>query len=263
GWKCPYHTLFSLPRVDPSPQDGDAVALGVHYRTALLAAQIIANNAFSTGYLSIDREGKKPVDDLVPRDGILVEREYYIVVAGYDQTNPYPVVPSWEDWQFPHDNFPSSDDNDNDIWPKSSPVDPLPSRCAVTASSLGPTRAHLIPKLEDKWLRRNGMAWITNINDPGNLLTLKADLHKEFDNRQWTIIPKPGIATSTASTASPPLGPTFEYAVHVIGSGSELRDLYHNVTLQNCRHIPRECVLAHFAWSILYLIKPFLLCSTT
>lgn len=50
----------------------------------------------------------------------------------------------------------------------------------------------------------------------------------------------------------------------MIGSApgsSELRDLYRNATL-NCRHVPRECVLAHFAWSILYLINPFfsLLC---
>ena len=177
-----------------------------------------------------------------------------------DQANPYPVVPSWDDWQFPHDNFPDS--NDTDIWPKPSLVDPLLLCCAVTASSLGPTKVHLIPRLEDRWLRRNGMAWITNIDDPGNLLTLKADLHKEFDNRQWTIVPKPALAASASTGQSS----TFEYAVHVIGSApcsSELRDLYHNITLQNCRHVPRECILAHFAWSVLYLIKPFLLCSVS
>jgi hypothetical protein len=177
-----------------------------------------------------------------------------------DQANPYPIVPSWEDWQSPHESFPFS--NDADVWPKTSPVDPLPTRCAVTASSLGPTKSHLIPKLEDKWLRRNGMACITNIDDPRNIVILRADLHKEFDNRQWTIAPKPGHAIS----ALPGQDPTFEYAVHVIGSApcaSELRDIYHNVTLQNCRYIPRQCVLARFAWSVLYLIKPFLLCSVS
>lgn len=255
GYPAPYHTLFSLPRVDPSPEHaGDLV--GVHHRTALLAGQIIAGNAFSSSFLSLDRQGAQRVDELVSLDGVLVLSEYYLIVAGYDESNPYPIVPSWEYWQFPYDTFPAG--HHNDIWPNPSATAAIPSCCAVTASSLGPTKAHLIPKLEDKWLRRNGIAWITNIDDPGNLLILRSDLHKEFDSRQWTIVPKPGPSISPGQEAI-----TYEYAVHVIGSApcsSELRDLYHNVTLQNCRYIPWEAVLAHFAWSILYLVKPFLLC---
>lgn len=81
GYPAPYHTLFSLPRVDPSPRD--AGTLRGHYWIAILAAQTIVDNAFSSAYLSVDREGMKPVDDLVPSDGILTECEYYLVVAGY------------------------------------------------------------------------------------------------------------------------------------------------------------------------------------
>lgn len=47
-----------------------------------------------------------------------------IAVGLADQANPYPVIPSWEDWQFPHDTFPSGENDDDDVWPESSPVDP-------------------------------------------------------------------------------------------------------------------------------------------
>ncbi|CAN8097127.1 unnamed protein product [Discula destructiva] len=103
--------LLTLPRLDSSSQRGAARA-GVHHGTALLACQIVANNAF-TGYLTTDREGNNRVSDSVPPDGVLLEDDYWFIVHGeaaLGEEAPgedarayvYPVVPRFEEWRFPH-----------------------------------------------------------------------------------------------------------------------------------------------------------------
>jgi hypothetical protein len=72
------NTLLSLPRVD---RVENTTTFGVHYRTALLACQIIADNAFDTGYLTLDKEGQRPVN--LPLDDILTEEEYYLIVGDH------------------------------------------------------------------------------------------------------------------------------------------------------------------------------------
>lgn len=62
----PEDILSKLPRLDHTEQSSTALGpehetvAGVHHRTALLACQIIANNAFN-GYLATDRDGQDPV----------------------------------------------------------------------------------------------------------------------------------------------------------------------------------------------------------
>ena len=76
GYSAPTNTLLSLPRVD---RRADTTAFGVYHRTALLACQIIADNAFDTGRLTLDKAGQQPVN--VPLDGILTEKTYYFIVG--------------------------------------------------------------------------------------------------------------------------------------------------------------------------------------
>lgn len=101
--------LFKLPRLDYT-EDG-AIA-GIHHRTALQACQIVANNAFH-GYLATDRDGQNAVS--VAPDELLTESQYWFVVNRRDGDgdveqieghNVYPVVPSFDDWAFPHREFP-------------------------------------------------------------------------------------------------------------------------------------------------------------
>jgi len=73
---APPNTLLSLARVD---RVADTATFGVNHRTAVLACQIIANNAFDTGRLTLDKAGQQPVQ--VPLDGILTEKIYYFVVG--------------------------------------------------------------------------------------------------------------------------------------------------------------------------------------
>lgn len=76
GYLKPLNLLFCLPRVDYEPLRG---AWGVHYRTALTACQIIANNAFGTGRLARDERGKDIVAD---DDQILLNRDYWFFIDG-------------------------------------------------------------------------------------------------------------------------------------------------------------------------------------
>ena len=65
--------LLSLPRVDPVE---GTTTFGVHSRTALVACQIIAGNAFDTGRLTLDQAGQQDVND-----DILTKDAYYFIVG--------------------------------------------------------------------------------------------------------------------------------------------------------------------------------------
>jgi hypothetical protein len=71
--------LLSLPRVDRV--ENTTTTFGVHHRTALLACQIIAGNAFDTSHLTLDKEGQQPVNLLL--DDILTEKEYYLIIGDH------------------------------------------------------------------------------------------------------------------------------------------------------------------------------------
>ena len=75
GYSIP-NTLLSLPRVDRVE-----TTFGVHHRTALLACQIIAGNAFDNSHLTLDKEGQRPINLLL--DDILTEKEYYLIVGDH------------------------------------------------------------------------------------------------------------------------------------------------------------------------------------
>lgn len=75
GYDDPEDILLTLPRLDSHPQ---AESAGVHHGTALLACQIIANNALD-GYLATDREGTDRVS--IAPDGILLDDSYWFIVA--------------------------------------------------------------------------------------------------------------------------------------------------------------------------------------
>jgi hypothetical protein len=78
GYEGPTNVLLLLPRVDRgAPPASDTI--GVHHRTALLACQIIAGNAFENGRFSLDQQGQQTVD--VDLDGILTEKYYYFMVG--------------------------------------------------------------------------------------------------------------------------------------------------------------------------------------
>ncbi|EGU78175.1 hypothetical protein FOXB_11325 [Fusarium oxysporum f. sp. conglutinans Fo5176] len=241
GYLKPLNLLFCLPRVDFNTTEG---AFGVHYLTALTACQIVANNAFEKGYLARDERGKDRVSD---DETILLQRDYWFFVEGDDR---YAIVPSFRDWQFPHDRLP-------EWWSvPSSRTSLYAKRCAVTNTSYAFTWAHLIPREEQSWFSKNGMGLYGGgshtIDDPHNILPLKADLYVCFDQSVFALIPKQ-IGQANGVEASS------QYVLHVLdGREAEFTALYQNRPVETLVEGSREYLFARFAWSIFSFLKPFL-----
>lgn len=79
GYHSPTNVLLTLAKADCEDYNG-TVVFGLHHGTALLACQIIANNAFNSGYLAMDSAGSQTVN--VPLDGLLTDHEYYFFING-------------------------------------------------------------------------------------------------------------------------------------------------------------------------------------
>lgn len=161
-------------------------------------------------------------------------------------------MPSFRDWQFPHDYIV-------DAWPSlerdDPPVDDRP-RCALTNHDYGLKKAYIVPREEGEWFMQNSMSRygvdMHNVNDSSNILRLRADIHRCFDARKFSMVPK-------ASSSSRGMA----YVVHVFQANmGDFSSLYNNMRLQYLGHISREFIFSRFAWTILMLVKPFLLVGT-
>lgn len=259
GYAAPTNRLLSLPRVDLG-STADATVFGVHHRTALVACQIIAGNAFDTGRLTTDREGRQEVS--VPLDGILIGAEYYFIIDGlgmyclsvsaasvnrFPQLDQYPVVPSFQDWEFPHNRIP-------EFWPEAPHSFPPTSRCAITNVSFAIKGAHLVPREEGLWYNRNGMtkygSGLGDIDNAANILPLRRDLHRCFDDRWFAVVPKTPEVGSTAAA---------QYVTHILSrDAAELWPEYHHIIIQSLHGRSRPYLFARFAWAVLLQVKPFI-----
>jgi hypothetical protein len=131
--------------------------------------------------------------------------------------------------------------------------------------------AHLLPAGEDDWWLSNQMQrysptqlFSSNpIDGPANLLTLRADLHRVFDERHFCLVPKVGEtsesdgrqagtgrdgAANTAERNPPQLVP------HVFNStpSGQLPNLWHNRAVHPIpATVAVECLFARFAWTVL------------
>ncbi|KAK0710336.1 hypothetical protein B0T26DRAFT_653187, partial [Lasiosphaeria miniovina] len=242
------NALLILPCVDPVTSNTVIVDYGVHHNTALLACQIIAGNAFKGTYLALDEAGKKRVQ--VPREGTLPDPEYYFIVPGED---PHPIVPSFQDWKFPHGSIPES-------WPSVIPSQNWNKDCSLTNSRYSVETAHLIPKSERDWYIRNEMhrydGAYDDIDDAGNLIPLRENLHTTFDTRRsFVIVPKEVAIRSETSVDS-----GREYVVHHFSmDDEEVWRLHHTVIIETLHHRARPYIFARFAWAVFSKLKFFVI----
>ncbi|KAL7894689.1 hypothetical protein HDV63DRAFT_383525 [Trichoderma sp. SZMC 28014] len=235
GYRGPTNALLVLAKSDCEDR-GSTIVFGLHHRTALLACQIIANNAFNSGYFALDSAGFKRAN--VPLDGLLTEREYYFFVDGIGQ---YPVIPTFRDWMFPHNDV-------ENLWPTTPESDPgYPTRCAMSGNTYAINGAHIVPREEAVWYRNNAMSTYADMDNSKNIISLRKDLHKCFDDRWFVIIPKPA-----------PSG--VHYVTHILSpSAAEIWPSYHNVEIRCLSQIhTKKFLFARFAWAILQGVKPFL-----
>ncbi|KAF2963305.1 hypothetical protein GQX73_g10262 [Xylaria multiplex] len=281
----PHDVLFRLPRLDHCSSS----IKGIHYGTALAACQIVANNAFN-GYLATDRAGKRRVN--CTHDNLLTGARYWFfdTAPSIDPSSsttyptiPYPVVPSFQDWAFPHQRFnqrveeeyeqdqeeqeEQADNSQRDhqsavlrgcITNWHHPGHPVLGRCIITYASGVIHSAHLIPSADREWFERNAMSEYgthRDIDQSANKVNLRNDIHAAFDNHWFAIVPKSG-----------------SYAIHVLSaielSTREFAIQFHNLpVLQQLQQIPAadtptiippEFLYARFARAILLLSKPFI-----
>ncbi|GME32278.1 hypothetical protein MMC29_000718 [Neofusicoccum parvum] len=215
-------------------------ATRLHHETARIACAVVAANRWD-GFLAADAAGA-PLD--AGPDDILAAREYYFHVPGLPQ---YPVVPSFREWRFPHDELPA-------VWQAAAaacearvaPVRAASDLSTALALRDGSCRmsgceetcrvAHLVPRQEEAWFDANAML-------------LRADLHLTFDQMQFVFVPKP----------LPPGEPWCPFVVHLLDPlARELCRLYHNVPLQAPLGVTPEYLFARFAWAVFPFLEDFL-----
>ncbi|OAA36807.1 hypothetical protein ISF_09940 [Cordyceps fumosorosea ARSEF 2679] len=206
-----------------------------------------------------------PALDPIPgSDHLLPGRNYYFHVPSDtgdgEQGTPYPIVPSFAHFRFPHNKLPptwtatwtvsglSFPPSDNDPPRKFSFEDTVLTRdgsCRLTASTIGAEIAHFIPRTEDAWFVANQMfqyssrpeAVITNkTNNPRNAILMGSQLHSVYDQRQFVVVPKWGA-----------------WLIHVLSGRheEELASVYHNVPPKLLSGLAVEYVFARFAWTVL------------
>jgi len=161
----------------------------------------------------------------------------------------YPIVPSFQDWQFPHDRIP-------DFWPRAATAST--ATCSITDSNYAIDGAHIVPQKERAWYKDNNMkiygAGLRDIDNQANILPLRKDIYHCFDNRWFVIVPK--IAKVETGSATP----SIRYVTHIISrDAAELWPTYHNTLVESLRNSSRAYLFARFAWAILFRVKLFVI----
>ncbi|KAI0418970.1 hypothetical protein F5X98DRAFT_97112 [Xylaria grammica] len=244
------NALLSLSAVDPPG--------GIHYDVAIVACGIVAGNRWHHAWFALRRDDDQyqPVDR--PDDNILPwpphDQPYYFFV-GPDPEERYAVVPSFENWRFPHNDLPTpwrdafSSPSDNSLLDADAQqaVRARDRACRVTGFLEATEAAHLVPSEASGWFEANRMERYcrvlnrTNpIDDDANMMLLRRDLHFMFDRRRFVLVPKN----------------QHEFPIlHVLipGGLGELHTLYHNRPLQpspSSSGVCPEFLFARFAWAI-------------
>lgn len=242
--------------------DGGLEAPGVQYGLVHTACAIFAGNRFD-GWLSKTRDATIR-GAITPQDLLPVDTYYFHVppdagaVEAFANTilTPYPIVPNFHEWTFPHARTPTT-------WQAPSigePAASLPAKhrdgtCRVTNHREPTESAHIIPASEKDWFARNCMDKYNFsglkrgqevVNGDENVILLREDVHTQWDRMCFSFIPKLVDDKMWAWT------------VHVHKPSQELHALYHNLQLQPLTGVRHEYLFARFAWDLFPLLQGFL-----
>ena len=227
---------------------------GLHYGTAFLSCAIIAGNAWD-GYFTTSVAG--PVVEMGDNQ-LLREKDYYFHVPSSGD-GPYPIYPSFEHWQFPHESLPPSWYSGVTQAPQlfnvsssnlSTAIIGRDRSCQVTGYHDGLEAAHLCPRSELAWFSNNEMArYNLNqqlaikdfTNDISNVIALRADVYRVFDAGGFVIVRK-----------------NSNWVVHFLNSTTDLGRIYQNIAIDLSSDISPHFLLARFAWAVFPKLKVFL-----
>lgn len=200
---------------------------------------------------------------------IIPTGEYYFRIEGSTPEDPYPIIPTFREWPFPHNNLPPSW---ADSIPPSSPTSGrlyAPSMlstaiitqnktCRMSDFEEGTEAAHLCPRSELEWSQQNlmsiyntspGLTSNMMLEDTANALLLRQDLHTQFDANKFVFVPKKGADTASITSI----------VTHLLVPSRELRMLHHNVQLKPILNVHPAFLFARFALAIFRFSEPFLM----
>lgn len=252
---------------------------GIQYDLAITACGIIAGNRWD-GWFTETKDGSRL--SFLP-DDILKERTYYFHLpspsTALETPAPYiyPIVPTFHHWEFPHYLLPSPWNALDIAAPQHTQTFALSSlypalvfrdsSCPMSGCKEGTQAAHICPRGEVEWFRRNQMSQY-NLNplmsgnqaldDTSNALLLRADLHSQFDALKFIFVPKASPAMPGAGPGPGPSTPRPQYVTHLLLPSDELGILYHNTLLRPINDVSTSFLFARFAWSIFRFVEPFL-----
>jgi hypothetical protein len=242
------NTILALPACDGTDSQGKA-----HYATVHSACAIVANNR-KDGWLSSDRSGQSRT--CADSEGLIPAGVYFFHIETETElgSDPYPVVPNFCAWMFPHDNMPS-------FWHKSAPsaaaIEPQ-EKCRLTGRRLACENAHIIPTAEKSWFADNEMDQYGNLggrtgqdvaDSAANLIRLRRDVHSLWDSLFFSIIPKklPNHENDGAT-----------WYAHSMVQDEELYADYHNRPMESLAGRAVEYLYARFARDIFPKVIGFL-----
>jgi hypothetical protein len=233
---------------------------GLLAQFAIDACAIIAGDyAGGRGWLSLSRDGSASID----ATSTLCERSYYFHLNAAE--DPYPIVPNFRQWKYPHDRLPPHwQQLAVDTSPASSSVTLAPSNlttallmrdgsCRLSGCREQLQVAHVVPQTELDWWKANDMSRYNTgstatLDDTANTLLLRADLHIAFEKPRIAFVPKLAIDGSMRLVA------------HLLEYSPELEHLYHNRELHPTA-VGVDMLYARFAWSVFTLLDAFLECK--
>jgi hypothetical protein len=230
--------------------DGDETQGRAHYSTIHAACAIIANNR-TDGWLSISSSGEPRVE--ADANGLIPAGAYFFHVDGGSE--PYPVVPNFRSWVFPHENMPS-------LWLEAAQNTSSPElgavleTCRLTDMRLACENAHIVPAAEKDWFADNHMdeysdetTGVSGADEPANSMRLRRDIHKLWDTMLFSIVPKKQHDAE---------GDVVRWHAHGMVKDEELYTHYHNRPLKPLAGRAAEYFFARFAWDVFPKVISFL-----
>ncbi|KAF2020250.1 hypothetical protein BU24DRAFT_477416 [Aaosphaeria arxii CBS 175.79] len=242
----------------PDSQDTEGIQKGVNAQVVFDACNIVAGNP-ATSWLSISRSSSS--DNAIKLDTVLIGEQYFFHVLN-DSGKPYKIVPTFQEWRYPHGRLPThwaqavSDTSRNTISTITNDIGATLQnrdlRCRITNRYEGTNISYIVPQRENAWWKRNSMLRYNNndisrntSNNLANTMLLRSDLHAAFDASKFVIVPKQSKDKN------------WWFAVHVTNGSSEHEYYIHNRALKT-PHPRVESLYARFAWSVFTYLAPFL-----
>ncbi|KAL5410109.1 hypothetical protein PMIN03_005570 [Paraphaeosphaeria minitans] len=248
---------------EPSPRPG------LYAQVALDACAIIAGNC-NDGWLSPNRDSEQARNNRVAASSMLHARSYYFHLNCVENTDecdePYPIVPTFREWCFPHDRVPAHwaqlSSNTTSLTSTFAPSNLTAAlqacsgggRCHITGHKEEIQVAHIVPQAELDWWLENDMSRYNNgrgntLDDTVNAMLLQADLHIAFDKSRFVFVPKPSSE-----------GGEQRLVFHLLDPSPEYEHYHHNHELHESAVSP-EVLFARFAWTLFPLLGAFLSCK--